>query len=242
VQDVYFLSKMGTGIPQVVKGLPGLGRVGKADLAQMIDQQLRAYEREFKELKVHLFDEVLELIAYCERTLSKPGGHLLLAGRSGVGRRTTVQLISHMLNKEFFTPSISREYSMKEFKRDLKVVMQKAGVEAEKVTFYIEDHHLISSEILEYLNSLISAGEAPGLYAPEELEPICAGLHDELRNQYECRTPFELFVRRVQQNLSIVVSLDNSHPQFLANCASNPALYTKCSILWHEGWSRDAMN
>lgn len=147
-----------------------------------------------------------------------------------------------MLNKEFFTPSISRDYSMKEFRRDLKQVMQKAGVEAEKVTFYIEDHQLISSEILEYLNSVISAGEAPGLYLPEELEPILGALHDELRNQYECRTTFELFVRRVQQNLTVVVSLDNSHPQFLSHCASNPALYTKCSILWHEGWSREAMN
>jgi len=79
------------------------------------------------------------------------------------------------------------------------------------------------------------------LYSPEELEPILSTLHDELRNQYEVKTTFELFVRRVQKNLSIVVSLDNSHPQFLQHCASNPALYNKCSIIWHEGWSREAM-
>ena len=88
--DTFFVSKVGTGIPQVIKGVPGLGRVLKPDLTQLIDQQLRAYEREFKELKIHLFDEVLDLIATVERVLSKPGGHLLLAGRSGVGRRTAV--------------------------------------------------------------------------------------------------------------------------------------------------------
>lgn len=50
---------------------------------------MRAYEREFKELNVHLFDDILDFIAFCERTLSQPGGSLLLAGRPGVGRKTT---------------------------------------------------------------------------------------------------------------------------------------------------------
>jgi hypothetical protein len=35
-----------------------------------------------------------------------------------------------MLNMSFYTPNISRDYSMKEFKRDLKVVLQQAGIEA----------------------------------------------------------------------------------------------------------------
>ena len=53
----------------------------------MIDQAMRAYEREFKELDIHLIEEVLDLIAYIERGLSMPGGCLLLAGRAGVGRK-----------------------------------------------------------------------------------------------------------------------------------------------------------
>lgn len=36
-----------------------------------------------------MFDEILEFIAYTERVLSKPGGSILMAGRSGVGRKTT---------------------------------------------------------------------------------------------------------------------------------------------------------
>lgn len=77
-----------------------------------------------------------------------------------------------MLNIEFFTPNLNRDYGIKDFKRDLKIVLQKTGVEAEKVTLFIEDHQLVKGEFLEYLNSLISAGEVPGLYTPEELEPI----------------------------------------------------------------------
>jgi dynein heavy chain 2 len=43
---------------------------------------------------------------------------------------------------------------------------------SEKVCLFVEDHQLISPEYLEMLNSLISAGEIPGLYTPEELEPL----------------------------------------------------------------------
>jgi dynein heavy chain 2 len=79
-----------------------------------------------------------------------------------------------MLNMEFVSPNMSREYGMKEFKRDLKVVLTMSGIEARRTCLFIEDHQLPQEEFLEYLNSLISAGEVPGLYTPEELEPLLA--------------------------------------------------------------------
>lgn len=117
-----------------------MGRIPKSDFIQMIEQAMRAYEREFKELEIHLIEEVLDLIAYIERGLSMPGGCLLLAGRSGVGRKQSTQLVCSLLNIEFFTPSINREYGMKEFKRDLSRVCLTAGINAEKTCLYIEDH------------------------------------------------------------------------------------------------------
>ena len=130
LQDTYFISKVASNGERIIPNLPPLGRITKPDFITMIEQGMRAYEREFKEMNIHLFDDILELIAFTERTLSKPGGCLLMAGRSGVGRKTTAQLVSHMLNMSFFSPNINRDYGMKEFKRDLKVVLQQAGIEA----------------------------------------------------------------------------------------------------------------
>jgi dynein heavy chain 2 len=62
-----------------------------------------------------------------------------------------------------------------------------------------------------------------------------------MSQQYEYKTTFEFFVSRVKKNLSIVLSLDYSHPKFVHNCASNPALYSKCTIIWSEGWNKDAL-
>mmetsp|Transcript_23934 Transcript_23934/g.36617 ORF Transcript_23934/g.36617 Transcript_23934/m.36617 type:complete len:445 (+) Transcript_23934:7216-8550(+) len=241
LKDTFFISKIVQGQQSLIPGLPSLGRIGKADFHTMIDQAMRAYEREYKTMNIHLIDEILDLIGYVERILSSPGSNLLLAGRSGTGRMQATQLISHILNIEFFSPNIGREYDMKEFKRDLKTVLQRTGIEATRVCLFIEDHHLLKSEFLEYLNSLISAGEVPGLYTPEELEPLLAQLKEEMSSQYEYRTTFEYFVSRVKKNLSIVLSLDYTHPKFISNCAQNPALFSKCSIIWCEGWSKESL-
>jgi len=66
-------------------------------------------------------------------------------------------------------------------------------------------------------------------------------MKDEMSQQYEYKTTFEFFVSRIQKNLSIVLSLNYQHPRFLQNCASNPALYSKCNIIWMEGWSKESM-
>lgn len=53
----------------------------------MVDDASGAYEREYKTLDFHMIDEVMDLFAYSERTLSRPGGNVLLAGKTGCGRK-----------------------------------------------------------------------------------------------------------------------------------------------------------
>jgi dynein heavy chain 2 len=73
-------------------------------------------------LEIIVFKEVLDNIARVDRVLTMPGGSLLLAGRSGVGRRTAVLLVAHMHQMELVTPKITRGYGLKQFKNDLKSV------------------------------------------------------------------------------------------------------------------------
>lgn len=56
--------------------------------------------------------------------------------------------------------------------------MQQAGIDGEQVVLLLEDHHFVDPTFLELVNSLLSAGEVPGLYSPEELEPILNPLRD----------------------------------------------------------------
>ncbi|EDO38992.1 predicted protein [Nematostella vectensis] len=218
-----------------------LGKLETSDFKQVISKGLKTYARENRELDILMFKEVLDNIARVDRTLTVPGGSLLLAGRSGVGRRTAVTLVTHMHNIELVTPKVSRAYGLKQFKNDLKTVMQKAGIDGEQMAFVLEDHQLVDAAILELINSLLSAGEIPGLYSPEELEPLLSPLRDQASQEGFRGTMFSYFASRVRTNLHIVLIMDSSSPSFIVNCESNPAFFKTCAVQWMEQWSKESM-
>ena len=76
----------------------------------------------------------------------------------------------------------------------------------------------------------------------QELEPMLAPLKEEFgKAGYKHRSVFDLFVARVKEYLHVAISMDPTNPSFLMRCESNPALYTKCTMLWMGSWSADSM-
>lgn len=120
-------------------------------------------------------------------------------------------------------------------------VMQQGGIEGEQVVLLLEDYQFVDAAILELINSLLSAGEVPGLYSPEELEPLLSPLRDQASQDGFRGTLFSYFASRVAQNVHIVIIMDSSAPLFTANCEANPAFYKSCSFQWMEGWSKESM-
>lgn len=185
----------------------------------------------------------MDNIAFEDRVLSRPGGSLFLIGDSGVGRRSTITLLAHLQRMQFFSPAISRKYDLKHFRQDIKELLRVSGVEGKPIVFYIEDHHLIEPAFLEDINSLLSAGEIPGLYANnQELETILSPLKETFANSgFACRNIYDFFVSRVRSNLHIVLSMDPTHPQFIPRTDSNPALFSRTTTVWMGKWSRAGM-
>ena len=224
------------------KQATALGKAAAEDMKRVVSQGLLAYEREFRELHFFSFDESVMGIVRLNRALARSGGSVLLVGESGVGKRTTAYLVSHMLNLTFVSPNITRDYSDKEFRRDLKSVLQTAGVEGKATVLFLEDHQLLESSFLQLLNSLLSSGEVPGLYKPEEIEPLLGPLADEMRQEGGFRSLYEFFAARVRRHLRVILSLDPRHPHYSVFCASNPALYNSTAVLWLQAWSKESMS
>ncbi|OWK62944.1 Cytoplasmic dynein 2 heavy chain 1 [Lonchura striata] len=174
-----------------------LGRLNSTDLKDVIQKGIIHYGRDKKEIDILLFHEVLSYMSKVDRVLSFPGGSLLLAGRSGVGRRTVTSLVSHMHGAVLVTPKVSRGYQLKQFKTDLKYVMELAGIEAQQVVLLLEDYQLINSSFLEMVNSLLSSGEVPGLYKIEELEPLLSPLKDQASQDGFTGPIFNYFTYRI---------------------------------------------
>jgi dynein heavy chain 2 len=199
------------------------------------------YEREERNLNILFFPEILEHIAQLDHALSKDQGSVLLVGRSGVGRRTATSLVAHMRGMKFFTLNVQDNYTRKHFYAELKTMLACAGVENESVVFYVEDHQMLLGEVLESINSLLSSGEVPGLYKHEELGPLLEPLREEMQDVGGFRTPYDFFIHRIRNNLHIALAMDPNNPSFELNCESNPALYTRCAILWMGQWSRSSL-
>jgi len=219
-----------------------MSHISLEDFKKVVTQGIMLYERENRQLNILLFNETLEYIARIDRMLSSHGGHMLLVGRSGVGRRNAVSIVAFMLGYEIISPSISRGYGAKQFMIDLKVALYNAGVKGEHVVLFIEDFQITTDAILELINSLLSSGEAPGVYTTEELEPLLSPLRERMRDEdTNCRTPYEFFVHQISKYLHIVLNMDPAHPQFLYRCESNPALYTQTAVLWVGEWSDSSL-
>ncbi|XP_038617598.1 cytoplasmic dynein 2 heavy chain 1 [Tachyglossus aculeatus] len=228
------------GQPLPHHGKP-LGKLNSADLKEVIKKGIIHYGRDNQDLDILLFQEVLEYMSRIDRVLSFPGGSLLLAGRSGVGRRIITSLVSHMHGAVLLSPKISRGYELKQFKNDLKHVLHLAGIEAQQVVLLLEDYQFVHPAFLEMVNSLLASGEVPGLYTLEELEPLLSPLKDQASQDGFTGPVLNYFTYRIQQNLHIVLIMDSANINFTINCESNPAFHKKCQVLWMESWSDSSM-
>lgn len=68
-------------------------------------------------------------------------------------------LAAYMQGCTLFTPAVTRGFGLGQLEVVLKSAMQAAGVEGQPSVLLIEDHHVTSDDILETVNSLLSAGE-----------------------------------------------------------------------------------
>jgi dynein heavy chain 2 len=216
--------------------------ISTEDYEKMVVDGMKSYERDVREMPIELVREVMDRVSWIDRALSAPiCNDLLIVGRAGVGRRSVVSLLAHMQRLTIFSPATSKKYDDKEWKRDLKQVMQMAGVEKQHTIFFLEDHHLLKGGFLESINSLLSAGDVPNLWTPEEMEPLLAPLKEEWAAKQgtaeATRTPFDYFVNQVRERLRVILSMDSSHPHFLPYCAANPALFSCTTVLWLDEWS-----
>ena len=106
-------------------GVPSedLRRISMGDNKKMVEEGLKSYEREVKDMPIDLFQEVVDHLACADRALSAPHYNgIMLVGRSRVGRRSLVSFIAHLQRFTVFNPTTSRKYDNKDLKRDLKQV------------------------------------------------------------------------------------------------------------------------
>ncbi|GFQ97276.1 cytoplasmic dynein 2 heavy chain 1, partial [Trichonephila clavata] len=190
-----------------------LERLSSEDWLSIVQRNIKLYNSEVRELDVVIFQEVLDNLAKVDRVLSQHNGSLLLVGMNGSGRRLSVSVVAHAHQIPIISPKIHPNYGIKQFSNDLKMLV----------------------------DSLLSSGDVPGLYTPQELEPLLNPLKDLASQEGFRGSASAFFAKRIQKNLHISLIMDYTDPKFLYRCKSNPALYKACNVLWFDEWNEQSM-
>jgi len=59
------------------------------------------------------------------------------------------------------------------FFKDLRKLYWKAGVDNKSTVFLFTDTQVVDESFLEDINNILSSGEVPNLYGPEDFEEVC---------------------------------------------------------------------
>jgi dynein heavy chain 2, cytosolic len=73
--------------------------------------------------------------------------------------------------------------------------------------------------------------QVPGLYKPEEIDPLLVSIKEMASDEGWRGSMFGYFVKRIQQNLHVALILDSSSSEFTFNLESNPVRIDVCLTL-----------
>ncbi|XP_059574595.1 dynein axonemal heavy chain 2 isoform X3 [Alligator mississippiensis] len=229
------------GARRVYEELADLGAL-RAEMEQVLAEHNQAPGA--VPLRLVLFRDAIEHIMRIVRVIGQPRGNLLLVGIGGSGRQSLARLASALCQYCTFQIQPARHYRRQDFRDDLKRLYRQAGMELVPTTFLFTDSQASDEAFLEDINSLLSAGEVPALYRPDEWEEIQALLLDAAKAEGVPETPDSLFaflIERVRDNLHVVLCLSPVGELFRNWIRQYPALVSCTTIDWFSEWPRQAL-
>ena len=102
---------------------------------------------------------------------------MLLVGVGGSGRQSLSRLAAYIIQFSVFQIEVTRHYRLQEFREDLRKLYFLAGVENKPSVFLFNDTQVVDESFLEDINNILSSGEVPNLYKPEEFEEVIKDIY-----------------------------------------------------------------
>lgn len=157
-----------------------------------------------------MFQFAIEHISRICRVLKQDNGHLLLVGIGGSGRQSTTKLGTSINDYVLFQIELTKNYSISDWRDDLKRLMLKAGIEGKSLVFLFSDAQIKDEVMLEDINMLLNTGDVPNIFAADERADIIEKMQGIARIEGKKidATPlsmYNFFIDRVKMNLHIVL-------------------------------------
>ncbi|KAK5855256.1 hypothetical protein PBY51_005374 [Eleginops maclovinus] len=193
-----------------------------------------------------MFKFAIEHISRICRVLKQDNGHLLLVGIGGSGRQSTTKLATFINDYFLIQIELTKNYSMSDWRDDLKRIMLKAGIEGKSLVFLFNDSQIKEEAMLEDIDMLLNTGDVPNMFAADERADIIDKAQGiaRLEGKKIDATPlsmYNFFIDRVKANLHIVLAMSPIGDAFRNRLRMFPSLINCCTIDWFHAWPNDAL-
>jgi dynein heavy chain, axonemal len=217
------------------------------ELHKRMDEYLLDYNvSSRKPMDLVMFSFAIEHISRVSRILKMGNG--LLAGVGGSGRQSVTKLAAHMGGFSVFQIEISKNYRNTEWREDLKTLLKDAGTGPSPMVFIFSDTQIKNEIFVEDINNMLNSGEVPNIFPPDEraliceaIRPIARQVHGKAASDMSSQELYSFFVKRVKQNLRIVLAFSPIGDAFRDRLRKFPALINCCTIDWFTAWPGDAL-
>nr|CAH7749861.1 unnamed protein product [Callosobruchus chinensis] len=182
--------------------------ISKDRLRDMANNCLGEYNSTHKnKMDIILFDYALEHLSKICRVLSMSCGSALLVGISGSGRQSLTRLASEVYGQALFQPEITNNYSINDWRDDIKKILKEAGGKGKHSIFLISEGQIKEESYLQDVDCLLNSGEVPNIYQIDEKQEIL----DMVRLAAQGQGPMAQALIEEGQDGGLWVCLQNCH-------------------------------
>ncbi|XP_076020504.1 dynein axonemal heavy chain 3-like [Genypterus blacodes] len=216
-------------------------------LQSVMEEYLEEYNNCSKApMSLVMFKFAVEHISRICRVLKQDNGHLLLVGIGGSGRQSATKIATFITDYDLFQIELTKNYSMSDWRDDVKRVMLKAGTEGKCQVFLLNDSQIKTEAMVEDMSMLLNTGDVPNIFPSDERADILEKMQNiaKQENKKIDATPlsmYNFFIDRVKANLHIVLAMSPIGDAFRNRLRMFPSLINCCTIDWFHAWPTDAL-
>jgi dynein heavy chain 1 len=210
--------------------------VSLESITQFIENKFDVFTQEMLEVDFVFYDSLIQEILNIDRVLKQSGGHVMLIGPSGSGKRTMTKFVAWMNGLKVNQLNMNRNYTIQDFDQTLKDILKSCGLDGDKLVFLLDTSNIQQPAFFERINSLLANGQINDLFEPDEYQMILKAMRDQCQlNNILVDSDEEvenILISNISQNLHVVFTMTGIENSDGPQIITSPALFNRCVINW----------
>lgn len=226
IEDRFMYGDFLNSTTRDLESLEKMDKVTKAIGGYMVDAGIQ----------IELFHDSIRHLCRLSRILRQVGGHALLIGIGGSGKKSLTTVASEMAGCTLRQVEVTKGFGVREFRDSIfEKMLLPIATTGKEHSFMLTDTHIVDEGFLEDVNNLINTGEI--VLDKEQI----GKLESKLLALKITEEPVGYLVRQVKDKLHIVLAMSPVGDALRTRIRNFPAFSNTCSIDWLDPWPEDAL-